>query len=294
MIRNMLIALGAAALLGLSGCGGNSEETTDHVLRFSAIPDQDATALKAKFDAWAEYLSAELGVPVEYVPATDYRASVEMFRNENIQLAWFGGLTGVQARDAVQGARAIAQGKADPNYYSYFIAHESTGLERADDFPTAIADYPFTFGSESSTSGRLMPELFIRNETGKTPDEFFGDVPSFSGSHDKTVELVQSGAVPVGAVNYKVYDKRVASGETDPNVCRIIWRTPPYADYNFTAHPILNDWFGDGFVDKLQDVLINVTDEELLAAFPREALIKATNEEFQSIADVATELGFRR
>lgn len=286
----------------LAGCGGGEPSPTpegvelvpQETLRFTAIPDQNTTELAEKFQLFAAHLSQELGHPVEYVPAHDYQASVEMFKNGDVHLAWFGGLTGVQARHAVEGARAIAQGAADPTYKSYFIAHQETGLERSEEFPGAIADLKFTFGSESSTSGRLMPEYFITQNTGKSPLDFFAHTPGFSGSHDRTVELVESGQVQAGAVNYKVYDRRVAEGKTDPQVCRIIWQTPPYADYNWTAHPDLETIFGVGSTDRLQQVLVAIDDPQLLAALPRERLIPATNDQFDGIRDVALELGMMR
>ena len=116
----------------------------------------------------------------------------------------------------------------------------------------------------------------------------------FSGSHDKTVALVESGRYQAGVVNYKVYDRRVAEGTTDPEVVKVIWRTPFYADYNFTAHPDLETVFGAGFTDRLQQALIGITDAELLSALPREALIPAHNDEFEGIAAVARELGMSR
>lgn len=273
-----------------SSVNGKSE----YVLKFSAIPDQNKTELKEKFDAIARHLADKLQVEVEYVPSSDYKASVETFRSGDVQLAWFGGLTGVQARHAVSGARAIAQGKSDPNFKSYFIAHKSTDLKRSDEFPTGLADCTFTFGSESSTSGRLMPEYFIRQNTEKAPADFFAARPIYSGSHDKTIELVESGSLQSGVVNFLVYDKRVADGKTNADDCRIIWVTPEYADYNFTAHPKLNEMFGEGFIDRLQQTLIEMDDPALLAAFPREALIEAKNEDFIGIEKVARELGFLR
>ena len=288
-MRHLILVLIAAALLG--GCGG---QTSEDVLKFTAIPDQNTTELKAKFAPLARYLSAALGVDVTYVPARDYQASVEMFRNGDVQLAWFGGLTGVQARSAVPGARAIAQGAADPAYYSYFIAHASTGLERSGRFPAVIADLTFAFGSESSTSGRLMPEYFIRSNTGQGPTEFFSQPFTFSGSHDKTCELVESGQYQAGVVNYKVYDQRVADGSTDPDKVKVIWQTPFYADYNFTAHPVLDTRFGAGFTDRLQQALVAIDDPILLRALPRERLISASNGEFAGIEAVARELGMLR
>jgi phosphonate transport system substrate-binding protein len=289
--------LSLLAVFFVIGCGSGNKDNSDDakVLRFSAIPDQDKTELKEKFDALAKHLSKKLSVEVEYVPSSDYKASVEAFKNGDIQLAWFGGLTGVQARHAVEGANAIAQGKSDPAFKSYFIAHKDTGLEMSNEFPKELGKFAFSFGSDSSTSGRLMPEYFIRTNTGQSPEEFFGTQPGFSGSHDKTIELVESGGdIKAGVVNFKVYEQRVAEGKTDPEVCKVVWVTPAYADYNFTAHPDLEKTFGEGFTKKLQTTLIEINDPDLLSAFPREALIEAKNEDFQGIADVAKELGFLR
>jgi phosphonate transport system substrate-binding protein len=294
----MLLVAGVVATLLACGGGDPSESggeaQPETPLRFTAIPDQNTTELQEKFAPLAAHLSEVLGVAVEYVPAHDYQASVEMFRNGDAQLAWFGGLTGVQARVAVPGARAIAQGAADPQYYSYFIAHKDTGLEPSEYFPQGLGRFKFTFGSESSTSGRLMPEFFLRQHTGQTPEGFFEHPVGFSGSHDKTVELVESGQYEVGAVNYKVYDKRVANGDTDPEVARVIWKTPFYADYNWTVHPAVDATFGEGFIERLQGALLAIDDPQLLAALPRERLIAATNEEFEGIRQVALALGMLR
>jgi len=264
-------------------------------LRFTAIPDHNATELKQKYDPVAAYLSRALGIAVEYVPAADYQASVAMFKNGDVLLAWFGGLTGVQARAAVAGAHAIVQGAEDPEYYSYFIANASTGLEASEQFPEEIAEFPFTFGSESSTSGRLMPEYFIRQHTGKSPREFFKYPFGFSGSHAKTAELVAAGArIKAGVINYKTYDELVAKGVIDPEVCKVVWKTPRYADYNFTAHPDIDRLFGEGTTDRLAEALLAIDDHRLLAAFERSSFIEARDEDFAGIAEVARSLAMLR
>lgn len=280
----------------LTSCRQSSEAANDSrpILRFSAIPDQNSTELKEKFDAWARHLASKLNVAVQYVPSIDYKGSVEMFRNGDIQLAWFGGLTGAQARHTVPEARAIAQGIEDPAFRSYFIVHRDTGIVASDAFPMELEGRSFTFGSQSSTSGRLMPEYYIRKHTGQSPESFFAGLPAFSASHDRTCELVESGQVQAGVVNYQVYDRRVAEGKTDPEICKVVWTTPPYADYNFTAHPDLEKMFGPGFIEFLQRVIIETTDPELLAAFPRSGLIAARNSDFESIRVTAQELGFLR
>ena len=279
-------------LLALAACDAASEG--EPILYFSAIPDQDETRLREKFTPVARYLEEALEVRVEYVHASEYSDAIDLFKNGDVQLAWFGGLSGVQARAQVEGARAIAQGEEDPQFYSYFIAHQDTGLERSEKFPLGLKGRTFTFGSSGSTSGRLMPEHFIRTYAGVTPEEFFGSENHYSGSHDKTAELVESGQFEAGVLNYSTYDRRVAEGQTDPDVCRIIWKSDTYADYNFTAHPDLEKMFGSGFTDRLQEALIAMKNPDLLAAFPRKSLIPATNADFAAIESLARGLGFLR
>jgi len=287
----LLYCLLLAAVPAFASCSGESH--AGDALVFTAIPDDNATALSARFGPLADHLSNELGVTVRYVPTSSYEASVEAFKNGDVQLAWFGGLTGAQAREAVPGARAIAQGKVDPRFKSYFIANAATGIEPSDDFPMELAGKTFTFGASNSTSGRLMPEYYVRQKTGKSPEEFFGMPDSFSGSHDKTAVLVQAGTFDAGALNYKTYDRLVDEGTIDPAFARIVWTTPEYADYNWTAHPSLDTQFGEGFTDKLQAALVGLDDPELLKAVDRaEGLIPATNEDFAAIGELARELDF--
>jgi len=290
MKRACLLALTAA--LAACGQGSTAGGGAPAEFYFSAIPDQGATELAERFGKIAEYLSAELGMPVKYRASSDYGATVEMFKNGDVHLAWFGGLPGCQARAAVSGARAIALGRKDTRFISYFIAHKDSGIEPSDEFPEKIANTNFAFGSETSTSGRLMPEFFIRKNTGKSPSELFKSY-QFSGSHTKTATMVATGQAQAGVLNFSVYDEMVAAGKIDPAVCRVVWKTPTYADYNWTAHPDLDERYGAGFIDKLQAALIGM-DADLLKALGRDAMIAAKNEDFDGIATVAKDLGLMR
>lgn len=267
---------------------GTASPLAAQTLYFSAIPDDDETKLVERFGAIADYLEAELGVDVEYIPVKDYAAAVTAFRNDQIQLGWFGGLSGVQARIAVPGSQAIAQGAEDETFVSYFIANTSTGLTEAEEFPD-MAGLSFTFGAQTSTSGRLMPEFYIRQETGEAPEDLFSDV-GFSGDHGQTLRLVASGAYETGALNYTVYDQAEAEALAEVETAKVIWKTPPYPDYNWTIRGDVDDRFGEGFTAKVQDVLIGMTDEALLASFPRSAFIAADNEMYAPIEDTARAL----
>ncbi len=257
---------------------------------FTAIPDEDESRLHSRFDKVADYLADELDIEVRYVPVKSYAAAVTAFRNDQVQLAWFGGLSGVQARRLVPGSRAIAQGDEDLAFVTYFIAHASTGLTESEDFPMGMAGQTFTFGSKGSTSGRLMPEFHIRERLGAAPDEVFSRV-GFSGDHSRTIALVQSGAYAVGAVNFKVWENELAAGNIDPNSVSIIWRTPPYPDYQWTIRGDVDARFGTGFADRVREALLTLDDPDLLASFPRTRFIPASNGDYQPILDVGHAIG---
>ncbi|MEH6785228.1 putative selenate ABC transporter substrate-binding protein [Alcanivorax sp. IL3] len=285
-MRFKLLAALFAALL-LSAC--NEPHTGTFV--FTAIPDQDESQLEKRFGVVALYLEEKLGVPVKYVPVKSYAAAVTAFRNNEVQMAWFGGLSGVQARRLVPGSQAIAQGLEDPDFKSYFIANTSTGLTQSDTLPEAFIDQPsFTFGSKGSTSGRLMPEFYLRETFNQAPDQLFDKV-GFSGDHSATIALVQSGAYATGAVNYKVWERELEEGKIDTSKVQVIWETPGYPDYHWTVRGDLNDKFGDGFSQRVTEALLAIDDPVLLNAFPREKFIPASNDDFAPIEETAEAIG---
>ena len=284
--HQLVILLLVASLFTVSARGAD--------FTFTAIPDQDTTRLQERFGKIADYLSEELGITVKYIPVKSYSASVQAFKNNEVQLAWFGGLSGVQARIAVPNSVAIAQGTEDPDFISYFIANTSTGLSFSEKFPKDIADKTFTFGSKGSTSGRLMPEHFIRQAfEGKAPREVFKRV-GFSGDHSKTLALVQAGSYEVGAMNFKVWLKEVEAGKVDPTKVQVIWRTPGYPDYNWTIRGSVDETYGEGFIKKVQGALLDITDPAILNAFPRAKFIPADNSMYKPILDTAIEVGIIR
>ena len=285
-MRLKFLAALCAALL-LSACNEPKTET----FTFTAIPDQDESQLEKRFGGVALYLEEQLGVPVKYIPVKSYAAAVTAFRNNEVQMAWFGGLSGVQARRLVPGSQAIAQGLEDPDFKSYFIANASTGLSPSETLTEAFVEQPsFTFGSKGSTSGRLMPEFYLRETFNQSPEQLFEKV-GFSGDHSATIALVQSGAYATGAVNYKVWERELEEGKIDTDKVQVIWETPGYPDYHWTVRGDLNDSFANGFTQRVTDALLAIDDPVLLNAFPREKFIPASNDDFAPIEETAKAIG---
>ena len=285
-------------LPALVACGGNGTGTSGNapVLKVGGIPDQNAARLARRYEGFAEYLSQELGVSVEYVPSVDYAAVVTAFGQNHLQLAFFGGLTGVQARLQNPGARVIAQRESDAQFHSVFIVRADLPINSMVDVRAQAKDLAITFGSESSTSGHLMPRHFLA-QVGVNPDTDFSSVPNFSGSHDLTWHLVQSGSFDIGALNEEVWDRAVREGRVDGSKVRAFYTTPGYFDYNWTAQSSLDQIYGAGFTDRIQAALLKLnTDDgaEILDLFSTERFIESSNENYQEIEEVARSQGIVR
>lgn len=273
------------ALAVLSALAAGSAIAQQPTLVFTAIPDEDETRLVERFTQYAKYFEAKLGVPVRYLPLKSYPAAVTAFTNNQVQFAWFGGLTGVQARLAVPGSQALAQGEEDLQFKSYVIAHSSTGLTLSKEFPKGIEGKTFTFGARASTSGRLFPEYFVRQALGKDPEKVFSRV-GYSGDHSRTIQLVQSGAYQVGVLNHLVWEQEVKSGKVDTKAVSVIWETPTYPDYHWVARGDIDKAFGAGFTSRLQASILAIDDPKLLAIFDRKGFIPAKNDDYEVIEEV--------
>jgi len=240
-------ACGADAADGPAG----AKPATASTFTIGAIPDQDPEKLQRLHGAVATHLSEQLGVPVAYQPVTDYTAAVNLFRSGDLDMVWFGGLTGVQARLQVPGSRAILQRDVDEAFRSVFIVNTATGITPVDSVSglRVLSGRRFTFGSESSTSGRLMPQYFL-DQAGVGPGDFAGQ-PGFSGSHDKTIALVESGTFEAGALNEQVWKARTQAGQVDTGEVRVLFTTPPYHDYHWVIGPDAAQRYGRNFVDRV-------------------------------------------
>jgi phosphonate transport system substrate-binding protein len=279
-------------VLGMVACSqgkeiSKSKEMKKEVFHIGMIPDQNVSDLNRSMEDFAFYLSEKTDLDVKFVPSVDYSALVTAFERGEIQLAWFGGLTGVQARNLVPEAEAIAQRPRDEQFESVFIKQKDLPFNRIEDLKGAS----FTFGSESSTSGHLMPRYFIM-EKGLDPEKDFNGKPNFSGSHDTTYKLVESGAYQAGALNIAVWEAAVKEAKVDVNKVEVFYTTPAYYDYNWTINKV-DEKYGEGTKEKVKEAILSLTSDqsEIMKLLQTDQFIESNNKNYQAIEKVAKQLG---
>ena len=285
------------AILNLSTFFNFNTTKAEEILYVSAIPDQNPERLNRLYKVLSSELSKELNVQVQYKPVINYAAAVTAFRTGNLDLVWFGGLTGVQARLQTEGAIVLAQRDIDEKFHSVFIANKKSSLKKINNINElkSLRGKRFTFGSESSTSGRLMPQYYL-NKVGVQIKDFKGGNPGFSGSHDSTLMLVQSGSYEAGALNEQVWNSNLERGRVDKTKVFLIWKTPSYYDYHWLAQGNLDKKFRKGFTKELRNIFLNFSkksknQKKILELFGANKFIISENKNYTKIEMIGREIG---
>ncbi len=275
----------------------NKRVESETSLTIGAIPDQNPEKLNRLYSLLSSELSKELKVPVKYIPVTNYTAAVTGFRTGSLDLVWFGGLTGVQARLQRPGSKVLAQRNIDRKFHSVFIANTNSQISPIKNIRElkVFKGKRFTFGSESSTSGRLMPQYYLQ-KAGIKLNDFKGGRPGFSGSHDATIALVQSGSYEAGVLNEQVWKSTIQKSKVELSKVKVIWRTPAYADYHWLVQPNLDNKFGLGFTNKIKKALIGLNKKsndqaKILNLFGAEKFIPSNSKNYDKIEKVGRQLG---
>ncbi len=220
-----------SAFLTCAALGLGTLAQAQTVFRVTTIPEEAATEQIRKFTPLASYLEQALGMKVEFTPVNDYPAAVEALVNKKVDLVWFGGFTHVQA-NIRSGGKIIplAQREEDTRFQSVFIAKTDSGIKSLAD----MKGKQVSFGSQSSTSGHLMPRSFLL-EAGINPERDFRRI-AYSGAHDATIASVVSGRVDAAALDITVWRKFVSENKVDTKAVDVFYTTPGFFNYNWSVH----------------------------------------------------------
>ena len=203
-----------------------------------------------------EYLSEQLGIPVEIQVTSDYTAAIEAMRAEHIDMAWFGPFSYIIAAN-VADAEAIANGvrRSDgkSDYHSVIIVNADSGIETLADLKGAS----FAFVDPASTSGNLIPRKMLI-DNGIDPDNDFS-TSYFAGTHNAVQYAIANGKVDAGADSDNSYNRMVEEGEIDPEVNKIIYTSDPIPGSPIAVRGNLPE----DFKQKVKDALLNMDEQTI-------------------------------
>jgi phosphonate transport system substrate-binding protein len=286
MVRRSRMILGLlfiSALLVWAGCR-TQDSSRSKTLRLSMIPTTDPGKVIRESQPLVEYLERETGAKIDLTVPTNYAAVVEAIANDQVDIAYLGGFTYVQASKR-SGVVPLVQRERDREFHSLFVTHKDSGINSLSD----LKDRKFAFGDVNSTSGHLMPEYFMR-QAGVAPEVISKAI--YSGGHDATALAVANKKVDAGALDETVYQKMVAEGKLDGTQVKVFYTTPPFFDYIWVARKTLDRSIAESFSSAMLKLDSNDgTQKPVLALLNATKYVKAEDGNYDKLRQAATDAG---
>jgi phosphonate transport system substrate-binding protein len=288
-IGNYRLSISIVLLAVIILCGylwwHTSEKPRLTMLRVAVLPDEDRDILQRRYAPLISYLSREAGIETTLLVPENYGRLLRLFGENQVDLAYFGGLTFVQAQSMYE-AQPLVMREIDTHFTSWFL----TRPEHADLQLSDFGDKRFSFGSDLSTSGHLMPRHFLSRQWDIDPEQFFSSV-EYSGAHDKSVITVLENRTDLAAVNSAVVRSMIASGRIDEQKIHVTWQSPPYSNYVWAVRADLDE----ALKIRLRDLFLRLeaekpADREILNALGARVLLPANPADFAPLAGVAADL----
>ena len=241
--------------------------------------------MEAKYEPLIDYLASATGLHFELSIPDDYSTLLEQFEAGHVDLAWFGGLTFIQAAQHGQ-AVALVFRDIDLEFTSCYLAQALDPRMRVNEF----GGESFSFGPELSTSGHLMPRYFMTEE-GLDPEKFFGSVRHSVG-HDQTALWVSDGAVTLGVANCIIVRSLLESGDLDGNKVRVVETTAPYPDYVWATRTTMKNSTRQVLLDAFLGLDATVTEHRaVLRGQGANAYLPAGLSDFELVRIAAAQAG---
>ena len=279
----LLVSLFVVACGG-SGSGGEQGSSDPDPLRVALVPNQNPESVEANYEPFGEYLSEQLGREVELTVPTSYGAVVEAMINYELDLAYFGGLTYVQARNRGEVTPLVTEinpRTGDTTYRSVIIVPADSGVQEASE----LAGQDFAFGSASSTSGSLYPAITLRDAGGI---DYRTDLANFNytGGHDATAQAVANGSVDGGGLEDRILYDLIEDGAVAGHSVRVIEESDAIEGYPW----VVRDALSDELKEQIAQAYLDITDPTLLDLLRADGYERVQPEDYDYVEEQATEL----
>jgi len=287
--RLSTLILVAIAAIVLAGCGGGSggdgggSASGDQPLQVGLIPNENPEEVEAQYQPLEDYLKKELGREVELSVPTTYNAVVEAMVSGELDLAYFGGLTYVQARqraDVHPLFTEVNPRTGTTKYRSVIIVPADSDIENVED----LEGKDFAFGSVSSTSGSLYPSIMLA-DAGLDYRTDLGEVV-YTGGHDTTAQAVANGRVAAGGLEDRILYGLQEEGIIEKSEVRVIGESDPIEGYPW----VVRDALSDKDDQDLTDAFLGIEDPELLDLLRAEDYQKIQAGDYDYVEEQARKL----
>jgi len=264
--------------LSLSAFVQAAPDPDPQTLKVALLPDENASTIIKNNQGLKDYLEAQLGKKVELIVTTDYSSMIEAMRHGRLDLAYFGPLSYVLARQKSEiEPFAALKVKGSTTYQSVVIANISSGVNAIGD----IKGKNMAYGDKVSTSSHLIPKSVLAEQgldAGRDYQEHF------VGSHDAVALAVQNGHAQAGGLSRPIFESLGERKMVSLDKVKVLEYSKPFPQYPWTMRSNLKP----ELKDKIRNAFLNLKDPAVLKAFKAEGFEAITDKQY----DVVRNLGY--
>ncbi|MBE9048205.1 phosphonate ABC transporter substrate-binding protein [Pleurocapsales cyanobacterium LEGE 10410] len=287
-IKTAAIFAGSLAATKLLSSNVNAQEIEE--LNFGIISTESQANQKPIWEPFIEAMSTELGISVKPFYATQYAGVIEAMRFGQVDLAWFGGKSYIEAAE-IANAEVFAQTVADDGskgYYSHLIMNKDhPDLAQAKQMGgdryimENASNLQFAFNDPNSTSGYLVPSYYVFAQNGINPKEAFERL-IFAGNHEATALAIANNQVDLATNNNESLSRLEKTNPQARENIEIVWTSTL-----IPSDPIA--WradIPDSIKTQLRDFFYNYKDEAVLGPLEWSGFDPATDEVWNPIREL--------
>jgi len=262
-------------MLGLTLLAQYGPAHGDVELSFGVYTSNKPTAMVRKFrpvfNAIEKRLAEELNEPVKIriQVAKDYSQGIEHLASGKVDFSRFGPASYVEAKETNPDLRILAMERENGEkvFYGIICVAEDSPIQSV----KGLQDRSFAFGSEKSTIGRYLSQLYLREHGifAKNLSRY-----DYLGRHDKVGRAVGAGDYHAGALNESTFKKLTAKGIPIREIARFPNVTKPW---------IARAGLPERLFKALQTVLLEMDDPEALAALKKDGFVLGNDDDFDQI-----------
>jgi phosphonate transport system substrate-binding protein len=236
----MIGAIAVAIMLGAVGCDQTeaARGSEQRPLRVMLIPAYGGTqeGTLSDFRPLFGAITLTHGLHFDIRVGSSYGAVVEAMSNGQVDIAWFGVVSYMQARER-GGAEllAVPVDHGDAVYYAGIFHRADSGMSTLDD----LRGRRVAFGDPSSSSGFNFPVAMLI-EHGIHPVRDLGGV-LLAGNHAASLAALNNGEVDACAAPLLNYERAVRQGVIDPQRIVLLARSEGIPNPPLAMHPSLPD-----------------------------------------------------
>ncbi|MGF1673047.1 MAG: phosphonate ABC transporter substrate-binding protein [Rivularia sp. (in: cyanobacteria)] len=291
-----LFALVLTGTIIFAACNSNNgtQQTLDvKEIKFGIISTESQSNQKPLWEPFIQAMEKEIGIPVKPFYVTQYSGVIEAMATGDVQLAWYGGKSYIEAAKKSNAEAFTQTVNADgtKGYVSHLIANKDSkiaveakalGENKGDEYVIKNAkDLTFAFNDPNSTSGFLVPSFYVFAKNGVNPKEIFKRL-IFSGSHEATALAVANNQVDVATNNSESLERLEETNPEGRKKIEVIWTselipTDPIAYRKDLPEEVKK---------KIRDFFYNFKDEKILGPLAWKEFIPADDTGWNTIREL--------